>query len=250
MVITNLEEFIKQFSSLLEQKSALPEFIPKGRELLSQLVTSQNWLQNTLERLVLDESFLLSQWHSVDPNDITLYRSPDKTFSVRAFIWESGVTYPVHDHGAWGIVGAHLNKVRERKFIRVDNKLVDGYAEIKQTTDTVLDVGGTTVVLPEDQGLHQMEAVDGLTCISIHVYGAPVRKGYIQIYNQNDRTVYRAYPPQTAKKVLAIKALGSIDQPWAENILQQAENQPADFIQKESWLALANLAKLKQDKMR
>jgi len=238
--IYDLEGFVHRFQSALEKNMALPELIEQGRKLLSQLVSSSLWLQGTLARLVLDEEFLRQQWHSIDPNDILLYRAPDGLFSVRAFVWEPGVNYPIHDHGAWGIVGACINRIRERKYQRLDDGSREGYAEVGLKADAALSPSETTYVLPLDEGIHQMEALDGKTAVTIHVYGRPVRKGFIQFFDPVNRRVQKMYPPQVLKKILAIRTLGSVEDSWAEEVLQEAARmtQP-EYLQAEIKSALS-----------
>jgi predicted metal-dependent enzyme (double-stranded beta helix superfamily) len=234
MRIDNLEQFTDAFRALLEKNPARAELLRNGREMLSELVLTPDWFQPILTKLVLDEAFLKSQWQSIDSNDIQLYRSSDKLFSVRAYIWEPNVVYPIHDHGAWGIVGAHINQIRERKFVRTDGGSNEDYAEIKQTSEKILSPGETTFVLPVDEGIHQMQALDNKTAVTIHVYGAPIRKGFIRCFDLQSNLVQRMYPPSIAKKIFAIKTLGSIPESWAEDVLHRSINfgEP-EYIQKE-----------------
>jgi len=239
MAIFNLETFCDNFSVLLAQNKPWPEFLDKGRAMLSELVQQPDWSKSLLSRLVLDEAFLQSQWQSIDNNDIQIYRDPNKQFSVRAFIWEPDHLYPIHDHGAWGIVGAHINKIREKKYIRVDDGLDMDHAEVQVSNDQVLEPGGITVVLPLNEGIHQMQAIDHKTAVTIHVYGSPVRKGFIHYFDTHLKTVHRVYPPSMAKKILAIRTLGSIPEPWSEEVLNQATGQDLpDFVRMECQLAL------------
>jgi len=242
MTISNLEQFGEQFTSYLKQKPEWPDILKIGSEMLSELVLNKDWFQPILSKLVLNEAFLKSQWQSIDPNDIQIYRSPDKLFSVRAFIWEPNVMYPIHDHGAWGIVGAHINQIRERKFARVDDGLDINYAELKEIADATLSPGEITYVLPMDDGIHQMQALNNQTSVTIHVYGSPVRKGFIHYFDPHNNTAHRIYPPPVDKKVLAIRTLGSVPEAWAEDVLNSAlKSSEPDYIQKECLYSLEKL---------
>ncbi len=239
MIINDLDQFGVQFKLLLDQKPEWPMLLQEGRKMLSELVSNPDWLNPTLTGLVLDQAFLQNQWQSIDPNDIQIYFSPDKSFSVRAFIWEPGVMYPIHDHGAWGIVGAHINQIRERKYERVDDGVNINHAEVKLIADATLSPGETTFVLPMNEGIHQMQAVNNQVAVTIHVYGTPIRKGFIHYFDPHSNTANRVYPPSIYKKMLAIKALGSIRKPWAEEVLNQALNSPGpDYIRNECQYSL------------
>ncbi|KUG02528.1 cysteine dioxygenase [hydrocarbon metagenome] len=233
-----LEAYANKFKGMANRNLEQAELIQEGRTLLSSLVSCQGWLNETLSQLVLDDEFVKSQWLSIDYNEVILYRSAQKEFSVRAYIWEAGLKYPVHDHGAWGIVGAHINPIRERKYDLIAQDLERHHAEVKMTADKVLNPGDTTVVMPLNDGIHQMEALDR-TAVTIHIYGPPVRKGYIQAYDLHFKQVTRMYSPYLQKKVLAIRALGSITDSWSEAILNEAlQTNSTDFIRLECTDAL------------
>jgi hypothetical protein len=90
-----------------------------------------------------------------------------------------------------------------------------------------------------NEGIHQMQAVNNKVAVTIHVYGTPIRKGFIHNFNPHTNTAQRVYPPSIYKKMLAIKTLGSIPQPWAEEVLTQALRAPGpDYIQKECQYSL------------
>lgn len=228
--MTDINKFGEAFQVLLEQKLEWPDFLSQGRQMVSQLANTQGWLNNTLARLVLDESFLQAQYLSADPNDIILYRSPSRLFSVRVFIWQPGVQHSIHDHGAWGIVGAYFNQLQERKYIRLDDGSKEGFAKLQLTSESILDPGETTYVLPINEGIHQMSAMNNMVSISIHVYGSPVRKGYFQIYDLHHQSVHRAYPPLMQKKALAIQVLSCLQENWAAEVLQEAISRPVTDV--------------------
>ena len=114
----DIKQFAESFEELLAEKPDLPEFLERGKILVGRLVSDQHWLKNILSLLILDEAFLHSRQQTADPNDIIIYRSPTRSFSVRAFIWQPRIMHNIHDHGAWGIVGACINQVKEKKFWR------------------------------------------------------------------------------------------------------------------------------------
>jgi len=239
LAINNLEEFCGQFKALLDQKPEWSKLLDNGRAMLGELVSNLDWFKPTLSQLILDQAFLKNQWQSIDDNDIQLYFSPDKAFSVRAYIWEPGVCYPIHDHGAWGIVGAHINQLREIKYARVDDGLDPNHAEVKKIADATLALGETTFVLPLDEGIHQMQAVNNRVAVSIHVYGTPIRKGFIQNFDPHFHTAIRVYQPAINKKMLAIKTLGSVSEDWAEEVLLTALRSPEpDYVLQECQYSL------------
>lgn len=232
-----LQAFIEQFTDFLNANPTKDEIFSTGRQMVEKLVSTPGWLNETLTRMVLDDDFLRSQWHAIDPNDIVLYRRPDRLFTVRAFIWEPGVSYPVHDHGSWGLIGSHINRIRERKYVRTDDGSNEEYAEIQMTSDTVLEPGQATHI--EFLGLHQMGSADDKVAVTIHVYGTPMRRGYIQLFNLHNKRIQRVYAPALFPRALAIRTLGSIPEDWAREVLREAmsKEQP-DYFRKECLFTL------------
>jgi predicted metal-dependent enzyme (double-stranded beta helix superfamily) len=222
----NLEEFCVRLHALQQEEKDPARFIPAGRFLLGELLGDSAWFRRYLERLILEPEFLTSQEPSVYPNEVTLFRSPDRAFSVQAYFWEPRTTSAVHDHGSWGIVGAMIYPMRERKYRRLDDGKTEGRAELAETSRTRIRPGETTCVLPLNEGIHLMEAPEEHGAVSLSVYGRSVRYGYIQFFDLNRKTVRRIYPPRLLKKVLAIRALGYLAEPWGEEILRASAAGP------------------------
>lgn len=228
------KEFCERFHSLVEKNLPAAPRIEEGRRLVGELVRDPEWFGEILERLVLDSDYLDRQRISIWPNEVTLYRSPDRSFVVLAYFWEPRDADTVHDHGSWGIIGELISPALERKFRRLDDGSRQGYAELEEIASRVLQPGDTTFVLPVGEGIHQMEnPTDGMA-VSINVYGRTVRKGFVQYYYPEKKTVRRVFPPRTSKEVLALRTLGAVDRPWAGDILRVAlRNSLPDFIRKE-----------------
>jgi predicted metal-dependent enzyme (double-stranded beta helix superfamily) len=230
----NLEEFCPRFHALQQDKEDLSRFIPEGRVLLGELAKDSTWFRAYLERLILDAEFLARQEPSIYPNEVTLYRSPDRTFSIQAYFWEPRTTSAVHDHGSWGIVAAMIHPVRERKYRRLDDGKTEGRAELEETFRSWIKPGETTFVLPLNEGIHLMEAPEEHGSVSLSVYGRSVRYGYIQFFDPNRKTVRRVYPPRLLKRVLAIRTLGYLAEPWGEEILKaSASGASPEYLEKE-----------------
>jgi len=238
----NLEEFCPPFRALVEEKKNVSQFITEGRALMEELLRDPDWFRGYLEKLLLDPEFLNAQEPSIYPNEVTLYRSPDRAFSILAYFWEPRTTSSIHDHGSWGIVGALIYPVRERKYRRLDDGRTEGQAELEEASRAWIKPGETTFVLPLNEGIHLMEAPEEHGSVTVSVYGRSVRYGYIQFYDPNRKTVRRVYPPRTLKKVLAIRTLGFLAAPWGEEILKTvASSRRPEYLETEIQHALARI---------
>lgn len=98
----DLNEFVKSLTALLKEKPPQAEVIRQSRTLLSGLAVSADWFQESLSRLLLDQTWRTGQRHTIWPNEISLAWDTDPEFSVLAYIWEPDMVDVVHDHGSWG----------------------------------------------------------------------------------------------------------------------------------------------------
>jgi predicted metal-dependent enzyme (double-stranded beta helix superfamily) len=242
MAITNLEQFCESLSDLLNGKLDISTLISTSRSLVGELMNQKEWFGDILERLLFDKEFSQSQKPSIWPNEITLHRSPDRSFLVLCYIWDRGLRDTIHDHGSWGIIGSFVQSIGECKYMRLDDGRKEGYAELEEVSSIVLNPGETTYVLPLNKGIHRMGNFGSDTAITINVYGPNVRKGYVQFFYPEMNYVSRVYPPKTLREALAVRALGSLAASWSEDLLRRvlASGLPY-YIKKEGEISLAKL---------
>lgn len=234
----HLEEFCSNFYNLIKKKEKGASFFQDAQAQLSGLLADTQWFLDFLEKLVLDTSFCQQQKPSRWLNEYTVYRSPEGSFVILAYIWEPRQVDVIHDHNSWGIVGTLSGKVRETKYRRIDDGGKDGYAELEETLNKIIDPCETTYVLPLDKGIHKLENFDGHT-ITIHVYGKSVRKGFLNYYDSENRTVTRTYVYSLHRAALALRTLGDMKSPASRKILQEAMKlSEEEILKKEIELSL------------
>ena len=242
MAITNLEQFCERFHAFLGEKPDIRRLIDTGRSYLGELVSHRDWFGGVIRRVLFDPDFNAGQKPGIWPNELTLYRSPDRSYLILCYIWGPYMSDTIHDHGSWGIIGSLFQPVGESKYERRDDGSREGFAELKQISSTVLQPGETTSVLPLNKGIHKMENFTADVAITINVYGPSIRKGYIQFFNPEKNAVTRAYPPKPLREALAIRAAGAFRAPWSGPILGQALEAPlSEPLKRECELALAGL---------
>jgi predicted metal-dependent enzyme (double-stranded beta helix superfamily) len=242
MGITNLEQLCRQFQVLLEEKPEVSRLIHVGGAMLSELMSHRDWFGGILEKILFDREFSEGQKAGIWANEITLYRSPDRSFQVLCYIWGPYLSDTAHDHGSWGIIGSFVKPIGERKYKRLDDGKKEGYAELKEFSSRVLEPGETTSVLPLNNGIHRMENRSDDVAITINVYGRTIRKGYIQFFYPEDRAVARVYPAKSLKEALAVRAVGALRAPWSEDLLKRVLSSGLpDPIRKEGEYSLARL---------
>jgi predicted metal-dependent enzyme (double-stranded beta helix superfamily) len=236
------ETFCGRIQKLLAEEKGVLRQIERARELVSDLAMKPEWFEEFMSKMLFDRAFIESQKPSIWPNEITLYRSPDRSFVVLAYIWDAKLSDMVHDHGSWGIIGTLCATLGEKKYERLDDGMRHGYAELRETESRVLGPGETTFVLPDKNGIHAMEnSTDGIA-VSVNVYGKTIGRGYVQFFDPAKKTVTRGYPPRTFKEVLAVKTLAAFGTGRAEAILQEALREPQpSHLREEIEAALARI---------
>lgn len=241
MRITNPGQLGQQLQEIIDQKKDLPELMAQAGNLLVELASGTQWFREFLESKLFDNEFLISQANSIWPNEIRLCRSPDRSFSVSAYIWKPHAVDNIHDHGSWGVVTAFIQPFCERKFRRLDDGRTEGFAELEEASCKKIGPGDSTYVLPLDEGIHRIENTADNYVLSLSVYGRPVRRGYVQFFDANNRRVWRAFPPLADKQVMALRALGAIAEPWAGELLAGALRKDLpDFLIDECMSSLRN----------
>jgi predicted metal-dependent enzyme (double-stranded beta helix superfamily) len=220
------EAFCGRIGKMIADEKTVAKKIENGRELVSELTLRTEWFFDYLERLILAPAPAEGQKQGIWPNEYTLYRSPDKSFLVLAYIWDAGLSDIIHDHGAWGIIGTLVAKLGEKKYERLDDGKREGHCDLRQTASGLFGPGETTFVLPLDKGLHAMDnPTDGIA-VSVNVYGKTIGRGYIQFFDPVKNTVTRVFPPRTLKEVLAVKTLSAMDPGRAEGVFREALASP------------------------
>lgn len=243
-----IELFCQEVRELLQSTENPEEIFARCRPMVSGLAQKPLFLKEIFAKYATDDEFLLNRPLTVDPNEVVLFIDPDRRFSLRLYIWDPAVSYPIHAHGSWGVVSCVTGEILERKYQRRDDGSRPGYADIRQVSEAVLRPGGTTVIFPLNQGIHQMGSLSqDSSSISLHLYGKAVRRGYLECFNIHKKTVYRVMSPHLYGSACVLKALGTIREDWAADILETAAMGKRPYLRYE---ALRALARFDQEKVR
>ena len=148
----------------------------------------------------------LRQAQMID-DEILLYLNPKRLFSLRMFLYGPGDYTPIHDHNSWGVSGSAVGELGIIRYSREDDGSVEGFAQLLHAATVYLQPGEVELTRPLDEGIHQTgNPVDGTT-IMISVYGSPIRRLYINRFDDKVNKVEKLYPPRIKKKMLAVQAL-------------------------------------------
>jgi hypothetical protein len=225
----NLHEFCAEFEAAV--RKAGPDWPEPGRGLIGRLAGESGWFGEVLERIILDPKYQADQRESIWPNEITIYRCPE--FTLLAYLWQPRQADLIHDHGSWGVIGVMAGPILERKYDRLDDGSREGYAEVNERTSHVLGKGQGTSVLPLDKGIHRMENIGTGVGITLNAYGKSVRKGYIQFFDPESRSCWKAYAPSRLKQILAVHALRDLLGPSSADVLRKGLGPASPAVRKE-----------------
>lgn len=102
-----------------------------------------------------------------------LYRSADRSLTLFSLVVPPGVTTPVHDHLAWGLVGLYEGAQEERIY-RLTRGLRQGHAELELVEVRHLAVGDFYALLPPEEDIHSVCTTSSVASISLHLLGSDV----------------------------------------------------------------------------
>ncbi len=231
-----MTEIFQSYCRLLETRLASIEDHNEAIKIVSReiapVLADPDFLLPHLEEMAAGKT--MGELRAADYNDITIHRSPGGLFSVRLFVWEACAPYPIHDHGSWGVVGCLSGQISLTRFRRTDNATDPYTVELKESAHSTLQPGDTAAVYPLDQGIHRMEAYGGKTALSLHTYGRPIRKGYIRGFIPEKKQAYRIYAPKYLSRIIALKALYSLDYSGTEEIVEQFTREGSPILAEEA----------------
>ena len=163
----SLEEFTQDMESLLKSQ-------PNNQKIFD---TGSGWL----ERLVrnpdsIPMEFRVPMGVGPRPNHASrlLYQG-DSGLQVTAVVWGAGEHLGPHDHRTWGMIGILDNSLTETRYRRVDDREVDGYAKLELDRAATFKPGEITLLVPEEDEIHQMDNHTDSPTVEIHVYGTDLR---------------------------------------------------------------------------
>ena len=162
-----LLSFVKSFTQLLEKNPSEEIIFTKGKALLENLISMDDWLP---------EEF--TKPHPQYYQQYLLYADPFDRFSVVSFVWAPGQKTPVHNHTVWGMVGQLRGEEKGTHY----HKQLDG--SYQAGAIVISSPGHVDTVSPNSHDIHEVanNHTDQIS-ISIHVYGANIGKVQRHVYD-------------------------------------------------------------------
>lgn len=134
-------------------------------------------LKPTFQKLLQAEGWLPEEF--ARPADTTgmgggiaaycLYRAEDASLCLFSFVIPPDTTTPVHDHGAWGLVGLYRGQQHETYYHRTDDGSVEGKALLELMEEQTIEAGDFYPLLPGVRDIHSVGSTADGPSISIHL---------------------------------------------------------------------------------
>lgn len=153
-------KFVMQFTSLVDRSEGYEaQILEKGRDMLADLVTQDDWLPSEYARP-----------HSQYYQQYLLYADPSNRFSIVSFVWGPGQKTPIHDHTVWALIGILRGAEQSETFTpSADGQPMIG-GEVK-----VLHPGAVETLSLSTGDIHRVSNFyDDRVSISIHIYGGNI----------------------------------------------------------------------------
>lgn len=151
------------------------------------------WVGGALRTLLDNSDLLTPEQREPDPDHYRqhiLHAEEDGRFSIVALVWLPGQSTSVHDHVSWCVVGIHQGEEREVSY-EVAGEREDRY--LLPIGESVHRVGSVSVLQPPGD-IHTVYNPGPDLAISIHIYGADVRKLGTSIRHRYDLPVVETVP--------------------------------------------------------
>jgi predicted metal-dependent enzyme (double-stranded beta helix superfamily) len=179
-------------------------------ELPKLLLNRELWL-GLLTNLARGDTYPDLRRPTMFDNEIPLHLDGNGLFSLRLYLWGPGEYTQPHDHNAWGVIGTVSEGYEVINYRRVDDESHEGYARLVEVERLRLQPGETASTLPFSRGIHKTGNATRESIITLHLYGKPQPRGYLNGFDIANNRVYRIYPPRQKKELLARQVLSSLE---------------------------------------
>jgi predicted metal-dependent enzyme (double-stranded beta helix superfamily) len=180
----------------------LNDLVRAVNDILSQEGESAQrtrWIAGALRKALGDPDLLTPEQRQSNPEGYrqhVLHADEDGRFSIVALVWLPGQSTSVHDHLSWAVVGVHQGCECE-----VQYKVLNDGGPFLMPVGESTHREGTISILQPPGDIHTVYNPGPGTAISIHIYGADVRKTGSSIRCRYDLPVVETLPASFRRRV-------------------------------------------------
>jgi predicted metal-dependent enzyme (double-stranded beta helix superfamily) len=134
-------------------------------------------LRPPFAELLAAEDWLPDRFAEPDPNSgmgggigqYALYRASDGSLCLFSLVIPPGVSTPVHDHLAWGVIGVYRGRQEETIYRRLDDGGDETRARLTVSRQQAVEAGQFYTLLPPTDDIHYVKTVSDVPSVSIHL---------------------------------------------------------------------------------
>ena len=157
--------FIAEVHSVLERESEIGQRLASLRSPFHKLLEDQSWLPEKFRQINPDSCMGggIASW--------LLYQSEEKDLSLFSLVVPSGVTTPIHNHLAWGLVGLYQGEQEEEEFEVEPHHHLHPGANVRMNRRflRVLTPGEFYELIPPYNDVHRVKTISAEPSISLHL---------------------------------------------------------------------------------
>jgi predicted metal-dependent enzyme (double-stranded beta helix superfamily) len=180
-----LHTFIAAAHETIARAATPEEALAALRQPFAVLLAERTWLPRTFREPCASGGMGggIGQW--------LIYRAADESLTLFSLVVPPGVSTPVHDHLAWGLVGLYEGQQEERVYRQV-RSLGEGHAELELAEVRQIDVGDFYELLPPHNDIHSVRTTSPTPSVSLHLLGRDVGCIWRHAY-EPERATVRAF---------------------------------------------------------
>jgi 3-mercaptopropionate dioxygenase len=148
--------FVDAVSAKIAGASSPADAIAEIEPLFAELLALPGWLPERYQQDAPESGMGggIGQW--------LLFRSADRALCLFSLVVPSGSQTPIHDHGAWGLVGLYRGNQDEELYRPIGGGL-------EQVRRRRLEPGDWYGLVPPDTDVHRVRTTSAQTSVSIHL---------------------------------------------------------------------------------
>jgi predicted metal-dependent enzyme (double-stranded beta helix superfamily) len=146
-----------------ESIAELPARLGSLRPAFAELLAADDWLPEEYARPDLKSGM------GGGIGQYALYRAQDGSLCLFSLVIPPGVSTPVHDHLAWGVIGVYRGRQRETIYRRLDDGRDAEHAQLEIAREQVMQKGEFYALLPPTDDIHYVTTVSDTPSVSIHL---------------------------------------------------------------------------------
>jgi 3-mercaptopropionate dioxygenase len=161
---------VPEIRALVEETHRLAAAIPRPAERVealrpafSRLLAADGWLPDTFA----EPDHASGMGGGI--GQYALYRADDGSLCLFSLVVPAGVSTPVHDHLAWGLVGVYRGAQQDTTYQRLDDGSDPASATLQIARQQVVSRGDFYTLLPPEGDIHHVNTVSDTPSVSIHL---------------------------------------------------------------------------------